>query len=437
MKIVFLSLILTISSLFPQSSEVFRQRRATIHHQLLGRSAMILFTANIHMRNGDVGFDFRPDNDYWYLTGHDEPGGILMMISRKLYSTTNVEINKEILFVLPRNPKIEVWTGRRLGVEGVKRELGFNLSEPVDSFEVRLENLLPYIDTLYTNIISPNRFGVPAIVTDILENYDLTNIEQKNVGDFIHAMRHVKSDEEVKYLQKAIDVTGKALEEAMMLTKPGLKENNIEAAIEFIYRDAGCERPGFPSIVGSGPNSTILHYTKNNRTMKDGDLLLMDIGAEYNMYTADISRTIPVNGRFSESQAELYSYVFDAQQTVFDSVQVGMTIKDIHLIGKEYLTEKEFGQYFIHGIGHWLGLDVHDVGGHHAPIKIGSVFTIEPGIYIAEDDTTADERYRGIGIRIEDVVLMTEDGPMWLSNGIPKKIKEIERIMRRRAKRIR
>jgi len=141
MKIVFLSLILTISSLFPQSSEVFRQRRATIHHQLLGRSAMILFTANIHMRNGDVGFDFRPDNDYWYLTGHDEPGGILMMISRKLYSTTNVEINKEILFVLPRNPKIEVWTGRRLGVEGVKRELGFNSSEPVDSFEVRLENL--------------------------------------------------------------------------------------------------------------------------------------------------------------------------------------------------------------------------------------------------------------------------------------------------------
>jgi Xaa-Pro aminopeptidase len=171
--------------------------------------------------------------------------------------------------------------------------------------------------------------------------------------------------------------------------------------------------------------------------MKDGDLLLMDIGAEYNMYTADISRTIPVNGRFSESQAELYSYVFDAQQTVFDSVQVGMTIKDIHLIGKEYLTERGFGQYFIHGIGHWLGLDVHDVGGHHAPIKIGSVFTIEPGIYIAEDDTTADVRYRGIGIRIEDVVLMTEDGPMWLSNGIPKKIKEIERIMRRRAKRIR
>ena len=177
MKITFLSLILLISSLLPQSSEVFHQRRETVRQQLHGRSAIILFTSSIHMRNGDVGFDFRPDNDYWYLTGHDEPGGILMMISRELHSTNNVD--KEILFVLPRNPKIEVWTGRRLGVEGVKRELGFNSSEPVDSFEVRLENLLPYIDTLYTNITTSNRFGVPTIVTDILENYDLTNIEQK------------------------------------------------------------------------------------------------------------------------------------------------------------------------------------------------------------------------------------------------------------------
>jgi Xaa-Pro aminopeptidase len=437
MKITILSLILLISSLLPQSVEVFSQRRETILQQLHGRSAMILFTASIHMRNGDVAFDFRPDNDYWYLTGHDEPGGILMMISNDLLSATNLDSNNEILFVLPRNPKIEVWTGRRLGIEGVKRELGFNSSEPVDSFEVRLKNLIPSIDTLYTNITSPSRSGIPVIITDILDNYDLTNIEQKSVGDFTHSMRHVKTDEEVMFLQKAIDITGEALKEAMMLTKPGLKENNIEAAIEFIYRDFGCERPGFPSIIGSGPNSTILHYIKNNRMMEEGDLLLMDVGAEYNMYTADISRTIPVNGRYSEPQAKLYSYVLEAQQTVFDSVRVGMTIKDLNMIAKEYLSERGFGKYFIHGIGHWLGLDVHDVGGRQTAIKTGSVFTIEPGIYISEDDTTADERYRGIGIRIEDVVLMTEDGPVWLSKRIPKKIKEIERIMRRKAKRIR
>jgi len=178
MKITILSLILLISSLLPQSVEVFSQRRETILQQLHGHSAMILFTASIHMRNGDVGFDFRPDSDYWYLTGHDEPGGILMMISKDLLSATNLDSNNEILFVLPRNPKIEVWTGRRLGIEGVKRELGFNSSEPVDSFEVRLKNLLPSIDTLYTNITSPNRSGIPVIITDILDNYDLTNIVQ-------------------------------------------------------------------------------------------------------------------------------------------------------------------------------------------------------------------------------------------------------------------
>ncbi len=436
MRITLLSLILLISSLIPQSAETLSQRRETVRQQLPGRSAIVLFTTSIHMRNRDVSYEFRPDSDYWYLTGHDEPGGILMMVSEELNRDDKLNFSDEVLFVLPRNPKIEVWTGRRLGVSGVKRQLGFSSAEPVDSFAVLMNDLLPLIDTLYTNIFLSGRYGIPPIQADILDDFNLDDIVHENAGEIIHSMRHVKSNEEIDYLQKAIDITGEALREAMQLTKPGLKENNIEAAIEYIFRDSGCERPGFPSIVGSGVNSTILHYTKNNRTMERGDLLLMDVGAEYNMYTADITRTIPVNGRFTEPQAELYTYVLDAQQAVFDSARVGMTIKDLNKIAKHYLSERGYGQYFIHGIGHWLGLDAHDVGGRQIEIKAGSVFTIEPGIYISDDDTTADEHYRGIGIRIEDDVLMTEDGPVWLSGGIPKEIREIERIMRRRPKRI-
>ncbi|MFQ6607281.1 MAG: aminopeptidase P N-terminal domain-containing protein [Fidelibacterota bacterium] len=435
MKTTLLSILILISSPYSQSAETFHQRRNIVRNELPVKSAMVLYTASVHMRNRDVSFEFRPDSDFWYLTGHQEPGGVLLLLSKDITKERPSLIHGEIIFTLPRNPKIEVWTGKRMGVVGALQDLGFDSAEPVDSFKVLFNDLLTIIDTLYTNLTSSNRYGVPNIQEDILDDFDLSQINLKSAGEIIHPLRHVKSAEEITYLRQAIDITAESLLEAMKVVEPGIKENNIEAVIEFIYRDSGSDRPGFPSIVGSGENSTILHYTENNRKMEQGELLLMDVGAEYKMYSADISRTIPVSGRFTEPQAELYSIVLEAQQTVFDSVRTGMTIKELNKIAKDYLANKEFDQYFIHGIGHWLGLDVHDVGGRKAKIKVGSVFTIEPGIYIAEDDTTAPEQYRGIGIRIEDDVLMTEEGPVWLSGRVPKEIKEIERIMRRKSKR--
>ncbi|MFQ6675382.1 MAG: aminopeptidase P N-terminal domain-containing protein [Fidelibacterota bacterium] len=434
---ILLSIVIFSGSLFPQDKEVFRQRRDAVRNLLGPGSALVVFTANVFNRNGDVNHEFRPHSDFWYLTGHPEPGAILLLVSPRFRGKKSIPFEEEIMFTRPRNPRIEVWTGKRLGVDGVKEKLGFASSAEVDSFQAVMQGALPHIDTLYVNRETAHRGNVPSVTLDKLMEIDLGDIEILDSGSLIHPLRHVKSDGEVQLLKKAIHITGEGLKEAMLRARPGLNEFNIEATIEYVFRDLGSERVGFPSIVASGPNATILHYTDNNRQLRSGDLLLMDVGAEYHMYTADVTRTVPVSGVFTPEQRELYTHVLKAQQATFDSVRAGMTLKDLNQVARNYLESTGFGSYFIHGVSHWLGLDVHDVGGRTAEIVEGSVFTIEPGIYIAGDDTTAPEEYRGIGIRIEDDVLMTANGPVWLSSDIPKEIEGIERIMRRRSHRFR
>ncbi len=394
---------------------------------------MILVTAEEYNRNSDVEHPFRPNSDYWYLTGHPEPMGRLILVGPDFSGQGDIQFEDEIIFTRRRNTSAEVWTGRRLGITGVREKLGFRHTEDSDSFRMVLDRVLPHVDTVYVNLSNYKYHGPGKLRPKFLSKEELSELHISHAGEIIHPLRHLKSEEEINLIQRAVDITREGLINAMKRTRPKLNEYNIQAAIEFAFLDLGSRRLGFPSIVGSGDNTTILHYVDNNRTMEDGDLLLMDVGAEFEMYTADVTRTIPVNGKFSPAQKELYTYVLEAQTVAFDSIRSGMTLrKDLHTIAKNYLEEKGFGRYFIHGLGHWLGLDVHDVGGREARIVPGAVFTIEPGIYIAQDDTTAPLKYRGIGIRIEDDVLMTQDGPVWLSADIPREVDDIERLMKRR-----
>ena len=418
--------------LFSLEHDSFQSRRVKIRKMLDSRSVMVLFTADEYIRNGDVHYPFRPDSDFWYLTGHPESDAILILTGNDFEGKHEIPFKDEILFAQQQNPTWERWNGKRLGRQGAKEDLGFHYFAASDSFKIVFRQIIPHIDTLFINLRNSSQDCKRQLKDTIPDRIFIAN-----AGDIIHPERFIKSQQEIDLIKKAVDITGEAIFEAMKRAQPGLYENNIDATINFVFRDIGCKRAGFPSIVGSGSNATILHYSQNDQRLKKNDLLLMDIGAEYQMYTADITRTIPISGEFTPEQRELYSYVLKTQKIVFDSVKVGMTLLDLQKIAKNYLRNKGFDRYFVHGISHWLGLDVHDVGGRASEIQVGTVFTLEPGIYIPEDDPGFPESYRGIGIRIEDDVWMTEKGPIWLSAQIPKEINEIERIMKRKQKNVR
>jgi Xaa-Pro aminopeptidase len=241
-------------------------------------------------------------------------------------------------------------------------------------------------------------------------------------------MRVVKDETELAALRKAIHITTEAHKAAMRAVRPGVYEYQIEATIEFTFRNLGADRVGFPSIVGSGPNTTILHYDVNRRRVQEGDLVLADIGAEWGQYTADVTRTFPVSGRFSDRQKDIYNLVLGTQLAVIDAIKPGVTIRDLSMIARNYMSAhsgalcgmQDCSQYFIHGLGHWLGMRVHDVGDYTMPLQPGMVFTLEPGIYIPGEE---------LGVRIEDDVLVTETGCEVLSVNAPKTVEEIESLM--------
>lgn len=388
-----------------------------VQSKLGPRSAVVLLTSDVYRRNGDVNHEFRPDSDFWYLTGHPEPDTRLILTRTDFSGKNDIPFEGEIIFAQPRDPRWEQRNGKRLGAAGARNSLGFQYFAFTDSFESVLGTVIPHIDTLFVN--RPRRLEAHTEGIVVLD-----------AGSLIHPLRYIKSPEEVELLKKAVEITGEGIVNAMIWTNPEQFEYNVEAVVEFTFRDLGSVRLGFSSIIGSGPNATILHYTRNDRLIQKGDLLLMDVGAEHQMYTADITRTVPVTGKFTPEQREVYACVLNAQKAVFDSIRTGMTFRDLNRIARNYLRNKGFDRYLLHDVSHWLGLDVHDVGGR-APIEVGTVFTIEPGIYIAANDESLPKAYRGIGIRIEDDVLMTKKGPIWLSASIPKEIDEIERIMRR------
>lgn len=437
-----------------QNKDIFAKRRQKLMDKMDGGIAVFRSTEN--------------KSDFYYLSGFDESEAAFLLIPNSK--------EKYILFVRPKNPARAVWTGERYGVEGAVNIFGADKAYPLDQFEKILSQYLKGKSKVYCSF--NDKWLIEKLIPMIRSPYSNRPKQVADPRQYVHEMRLTKSPEEIELMRKAIDITCDALIEAMKATETGMYEYEIEAIIEYIYRKKGSPRPAFPSIIGSGPNTTVMHYEVNNRKTRHGDLVLMDVGAEYGFYKADVTRTIPVNGKFSKKQREIYEIVLEAQQEAINIAAPGVGLYEIHKRGVEVIkdglyrlgliTDKnskwQYRIWIMYNINHWLGLDVHDVGGRGPDdgkgrkLEPGMVFTVEPGIYIREDALErlserrdrlapdekeindfinkvkpAVQKYVNIGVRIEDDILITEDGHENLSKKTPRKIKEIEKLMKKKS----
>lgn len=415
------------------------------------KSVAIIPSAREATRSNDTQYRFRQDSDFYYLTGFEEPDSIAIIAPGREQKYT--------LFVRPRDPEQEIWVGRRAGVEGAKSEFGADESFPIGEFETKLHDILDGNEKLYY------RLGAyPDLDNTIIRQIaQMRAVNRRPVhpprtiidpGTIVHEMRVLKSSEEIELMQRAADIAAEAHVEAMKTARPGMKEYELEALIEQIFRRKGAAGPSYNSIVGAGANATVLHYINNDGELRDGELLLIDAGAEYKGYASDITRTFPINGRFSKAQREIYDLVLKTQVACVEMVRPGVTHDELKAHSVEMLTEgmvelgllkgkpadlikeEKYKQFYMHGLGHLLGIDVHDVGVYYydkesRALEPGVVMTIEPGIYVAPDTKDIPEQYLGIGVRIEDDVLCTSNGPRVLTTKVPKDADEIEALMAR------
>jgi Xaa-Pro aminopeptidase len=440
-------------------------------------------------RNADTDYEFRQDSDFYFLTGFDEPDAVAVF---------NPSHAKErfVLFVRPRDREMEIWTGRRAGVEGAIATYGADAAYTIDELDARLREYAidrpglvyrmgnPHFDGRVTRLVSEMRgVRVRGFVTP-------TRIDDP--GPILHELRLRRSPEELARQRRACEISRDAHIEAMRFARPGQYEYEVQAALEFVFRKGGSTRNAYPSIVASGPNACILHYNENRRRMEDGDLLLIDAGCEWGYHASDITRTFPVNGRFTEPQRRVYQVVLDAQLAAIAAARPGAPYETMHDAARRALTEglvslgllprgvedslamHHYREFYMHGTGHWLGMDVHDVGEYRQqrrsrPLEPGMVLTVEPGLYIDPERETVTftlrefseeemferryrlgvaaakkleeeekaragkivhpipREYRGIGVRIEDDVLITAAGHEILTAGTPKTVEEVER----------
>jgi Xaa-Pro aminopeptidase len=416
-------------------------------------SVAIISSAREATRSNDTQYRYRQDSDFLYLTGFEEPEAIAVI-------APSHKEHKYTLFVRPRDPEREIWDGRRAGLEGAREQYGADAAFPISEFEEKLGEFLNGAIALYYRIGNGNADLDETILRHIKQQRALGRRGQSvpeaiiDTGSIIHEMRLFKSAEEIEFMQRAADIASEGHIEAMKKARPGMKEYEIEALIEYTFRKNGASAPAYTSIVGSGANATVLHYINNDATLADGDLLLIDAGAEYRGYASDITRTFPVNGRFTEAQRDIYSLVLKTQMACVERVRPGASVDELKNYSIELLTEgmvrlgllkgepqelikeEKYKQFYMHGLGHFLGLDVHDVGRYHIKdearrLEPGMVMTVEPGLYVAPNTKDIPEKYLGIGVRIEDDVLVTADGNRVLSSKAPKQIEEIEELMAR------
>lgn len=424
---------------------IYAARRARAL-ELIGPGVLVIFSAPQAIRNNDVEHEYRQDSDFYYLTGFDEPESVLVL------STVHPE--RYALFVRPRDPEREVWDGARAGVDGAKSEFGARAAYPIAELAEKLPDWLENAERLFYRIGRDR-----AADERVLGAIDRTRPRSRRGASYpteiidpatvIHELRRLKEPTEIDLMQRAIDITRDAHLAAMALARPGMYEYEVEALLRSEFRRQGAERPAYGPIVGSGPNATVLHYVKNDRKMADGDLLLIDAGSEYGYYAADVTRTFPVSGRFTPPQRAIYDIVLRAQEASIAESKPEKTLDDVHQASVRAIaeglvalgivkgpvdvaiSEERYKRYFMHKTSHYLGMDVHDVGryfvaGKHRPLEPGVVLTVEPGIYISASDADAPPEYRGIGVRIEDDVLVTPEGRRVLSDSIPKRVADVE-----------
>ena len=361
--------------------------------------------------------DFRQDDYFFYLTGLETPGAWLMVVA------TDGAVESTTLYLPRVNPMMMRWTGVQLGPgEEAARLTG--ISQVEEATPEVLEQALAAEDA---PLFTTRWAGTEG--NRLIEGWEQNGKEFADVVPALDSLRQVKDSLGLAALRRAITITAEGASAGMRAAHPGMWEYQLEATIEYTFRNLGADRVGFPSIVGSGPNSTTLHYDISRRRMEEGDLVVVDIGAEYAMYTADVTRTFPVSGRFTERQRGIYELVLETQNAIIEAIRPGVTLQELTVIGRSHMAEHsgdlcgeaDCTRYFIHGVSHWLGMRVHDVGDGRRPLEPGMVLTVEPGIYIPEEN---------VGVRIEDDVLVTEEGCEVLSIGAPKTVEDIERTMR-------
>ena len=413
----------------------------------IGDGVAMFPSAPLAVRNHDVEHPYRQDSDFFYLTGLDEPESVLVL-------TNQHAEHRVVLFVRPKKREREIWDGPRAGLEGAVEAFGADVAFPIDELPKRLPDYLGNVERLHYRLAQNDKADSQLFdCLNLLRRGGRRGImAPETIVDssvHLHEMRLRKSEAELATMRRAAGITKEAHLRAMQIAGPGMHEYEIDAELLHIFRKHGSERPAYESIVGSGPNATILHYRAGDRVMNDGELLLIDAGCELGYYASDVTRTFPVNGKFSDEQRAVYEVVLHAQKACIEEVKPGATLEALHDGAARSITEglidigllegdldaliedKKYEPFYMHRTSHWLGMDVHDVGhyyvdGKHRPLEPGFVLTVEPGVYIATDAEGVDERWRGIGVRIEDDVLVTKSGHEVLTAGIPKEIDEVE-----------
>lgn len=427
----------------------FIKRRKQLMRMAQDDAIIILPSAPERIRSNDTHYPYRQDSDFWYLTGFAEPEAVLVMVPGRKHG-------ENLLFCRERNPEREAWDGPRVGPEGAVETLGMDDAYSIDDLDDILPGLLEGRRRVYYHFGRDKEFDLKLIgwlnrTRAQMRMGSEPPHEFLELGHLLHECRLFKSKDEIKLMQRSADIAAQAQIAAMRATRPGLYEYEIEAALQYCYKKNNAVA-SYEPIVGSGANGCVLHYRANDARLNDGDLLLCDAGAEYGYYASDITRTWPVNGRYSKEQRALYQIVLDAQTAALSKARVGQAWIAGHEAAVEVITDGllslgllkgslkqnlasgEYKKFYMHKTGHWLGLDVHDVGeykiaGGFRELEAGMVFTIEPGVYIAPGTKGVPEKYRGIGIRIEDDVLITGKGAEVLSDKVPKTIDAVEALM--------
>ena len=432
-------------------SSIHAARRAAVQAAMReqGGGAMLLPAADEKTRNADNHHPFRQDSDFAWVTGFDEPEGAALVFADPAQGKSGL-----VLFVRPKDREREIWDGLRAGVEGAVAEYGADAAHPVAEMEAKLEDYLARGGTLWYRLGFSREWDERVVrILQKLRARIRTGIRApdpvRDPGFVLHELRLVKAPEELDRLRRAAEITAEAHMAAMRDGRPGAREYHVQSEIEYAFRRRGGNGPGYGTIVASGPNATILHYRAGNAELKAGELCLVDAGGEYDLYTADVTRTFPVSGEFSKAQRKAYDVVLAAEEAGIAAVKPGVTIDAIHdlvvkklvegmiaiglLQGKpeERIADGSYKKYYMHRTSHWLGMDVHDVGPYHVDgnsraLAPGNVITVEPGLYVASDDAGAPAEFRGIGIRIEDDILVTKDGHENLTAAVPKLPDEVE-----------
>lgn len=431
-------------------NQAFVRRRQSLCKQLPINSIAILFSGTEQRKSADQYYLFQPDTDFYYLTGFAEPDAVAVLLPHS-------NGNEFILFNRPRDPERETWEGRRAGQEGACKIYGADRAFSLEELDKMLPELIMGKEAIYypvgryaefdecmvkqmVNLRRKVRAGVPAPQQFV------------NIETLLHPMRRVKDEYEISLLRKAGEISAQAHVRAMQVCKPEMFEHQIEAELLYEFRRQGCKWPAYNSIVGGGANACILHYSENNAELKSGDLLLIDAGGEYQGYAADITRTFPINGKFTDAQRVIYNLVLEAQLAAIEIIKPGLpwnsmqeTIVRVITEGlvklgllkgivEDLVSTQAYKTFYMHNSGHWLGLDTHDAGsyreqGDWIKLERGNVLTVEPGIYIPAGTPGVAKDWWDIGIRIEDDVLVTENGCEILTSGVPKTVHEIEKLM--------